>query len=147
MTERWWLLQGGTNDEALNEWLLVMKVLELDTKARRDLFLLAQSGQVGRTHANKLLWHILTGPAIDPVYMDLSNLVTHEVYKARKDFDRPPRQHRDLSWWWWTCYEYPYKKDQRWSPVEVPTWSWQLKQGDGGKPLQPPECWGFSYPR
>ena len=40
---------------ALQEWILVLKILEVDKKARRDMFLLAQSGQVGRTHANKIL--------------------------------------------------------------------------------------------
>ena len=54
------------------------------------MFLLAQSGQVGRAHANKILWQLLSGPALDPLYADLSNLVTHEVYKARENFDWPP---------------------------------------------------------
>ena len=49
LTKRWWILQGGVNEEALNEWVLAMQVLELDKKAQRGLFLLAQSGHVGRT--------------------------------------------------------------------------------------------------
>ena len=147
VTDRWWILQGGTNLEALNEWLLVMQVLELDLKARRDLFLLAQSGMVGRLHANKILWHLLTGPAIDSSYCDLSNLVTHEVYKARKNFDRPPREHKDLQWWWWTCYEWAYARDRKWGPGEVPKRRWNLQRGPGGKPLEPPHCWGLEYPR
>ena len=91
LTDRWWILQGGIDDEAMQEWRAVMKVLELDQKACRDLFLLTQSGIVGRAHANKLLWHLLTGPAVDGEYQDLSPLVTNRVYKARRDFDRPPR--------------------------------------------------------
>ena len=146
LTERWWILQGGRDEEALDEWLLVMKVLELDQKAHRDLFLLAQSGLVGRTHANKILWHLLTGPAVDTSCVDLSNLVTHEVYKARRNFDRAPREHRDLGWWWWTYYESTCAKDKRWSPAEVPT-PRTLRTGEGGGPLQPPECWGTAYPR
>ena len=90
LTEKWWILQGGHNREAVKEWLLVLKLLELDNKAKRDLFLMAQSGPVGRAQANKVLWKALTGPALEPDYPDLSNLVTHEVYKARKTFDRPP---------------------------------------------------------
>ena len=43
------------------------------------MFLLAQRGIVGRTHANKLLWKLLTGPALQPTYPDLSNLVTDMV--------------------------------------------------------------------
>ena len=99
---------------------------------------------MGRTHANKILWQLLSGPALDPLYVDPSNLVTHEVFKARKYFDRPPRQHRHLEWWWWTCYETPYKGDLKWSPGAVPSGTWHRKEGDGGQPLQPPECWGFS---
>ena len=57
--------------------------------AKRDLFLMAQSGPVGRAQANKVLWKTLPGPALEPDYPDLSNMVAHEVYKARKTFDRP----------------------------------------------------------
>jgi hypothetical protein len=147
LTQRWWILQGGVDEVALKEWILVLKILEVDKKARRDLFLLAQSGQVGRTHANKILWQVLSGPALDPLYVDLSNLVTHEVFKARRQFDRPPRQHRDLQWWWWTCYETPNKWDLKWSPGEVPSGPWYRREGDGGQPLPPPECWGLYYHR
>ena len=142
LTDRWWILQGGFDDEALAEWLLVTQVLELDAKASRDLLLLAQSGRVGRAHANRILWETLTGPGLGPDYEDLSHLITNRVYLARRSFDRPPREHRDLSWWWWTCYESPYPKDLRWAPDEVPATRWVLQKGPGGKPLPPPECWG-----
>ena len=134
LTARWWLLQSGTDREALKEWLLIMKVLELDQKARRDLFLLAQSGKVGRAHANKLLWRVLTGPALDPTYQDLSNLVTSWVYKARRQSDRPPREHADLKWWWWTCYESLHKKDTMWAPEQVPGTHWYVHVGLGDRP-------------
>ena len=110
LTERWWVLQSGTGDEALEQWILVMKVLELDNKAKRDLFLLAQSGIVGRGHANKILWRLLTNEALDPAYQDLSRLVTNLVYSARRDFDRPPREHADLRWWSWRCYDSPMEE-------------------------------------
>ena len=143
MTDKWWLLQGGSEGECLENWFMVLKLLELDNKAMRDLFLLAQAGLVGRAHANKVLWTVLSGPALDPDYPDMSNLVTSLVYKARKNFDRPPREHRDLSWWSWSCYTTLYKKDQKWSPINVPvTSSWQVVTGEGGKPLPPPACWG-----
>ena len=89
LTKRWWILKGGVNEEALNDWILVMKVLELDKKARRDLLLLAQFGHVDRSQANKLLWHFLGNHAIGLAYLDVSSLVTHKVYRARKEFDRP----------------------------------------------------------
>jgi hypothetical protein len=142
LTERWWILQSGRNNEALEEWLLVLQILEVDMKAHRDLLLLAQSGLVGRTHANRILWTLLTGAALDSRCEDLSNLVTHEVYSARRSFDRPPREHQDLSWWRWTYYECPSKWDMKWSPAAVPDQR-NLTMGPGGEPLQPPTCWGI----
>ena len=54
----------------------ICKVLELDKKARVDLFLLAQSGLVGRTIASYILWNLCSYWALDPTYEDLS----HNVY-------------------------------------------------------------------
>ena len=42
LTEKWAIIQGGMKADALNLWIQVARVLELDNKARRDLFLLAQ---------------------------------------------------------------------------------------------------------
>ena len=144
LTDKWWILQSGVDKQALDEWLRVMRVLELDPKARRDLFLLLQAGVVGRAHANKLLWHLLTGPAVDPDYVDLSNLVTHLVYRARRTFDRPPRQHGDLGWWSWSCYETLYRKDLKWHPQAVPRGPWTITTGPANEPLPPPA--GFGIP-
>ena len=110
LTEKWAIIQGGMKADALNLWIQVTRVLELDNKARRDLFLLAQSDLVGHTHANKLLWDLLTGPALEKKYLDLSNLVSNWVGKARKEFDRPPRDHVDLQWWTWEHYDAPRMK-------------------------------------
>ena len=142
LTKDWYLIQGGSCEQALAKWLEVFDVLELDLKARRDLMLLAQTGNVGRTHANKIMWTILSGPALEPKYLDISNLVTSMVFKARRDFDRPPREHGDLSWWWWTCYEHVYRRDLKWCPAQVPTSYWVLSVGPGERPLAPPACWG-----
>ena len=60
--------------------------------------LLAQSGLVGRTYANKILWSLLSNWALDPTYEDLSHKVSSEVGWARRNFDRPPRGNRDLKW-------------------------------------------------
>ena len=125
LTQLWWILQGGVDDVALQEWTLALKILELGKKARRDMLLLALSGQAGRTHANKILWQLLSGPALDPAHVGLSSLATHEVYKARKNFDRPPREHKDLRCWGWTCYETPHKWDLKWSPGEAPSGTWR----------------------
>jgi hypothetical protein len=51
----------------------VSKFLELDYKAKVNLFLLAQSGLVGRTLANYLLWNLCAYWALGPTYEDLSH--------------------------------------------------------------------------
>ena len=146
LTKHWWILQGRSDAEALKLLKQVLKVLELDQKAKRDLFLLMQSGSVGRCHGNKLLWNVMSGPALDPTYRDLSHLVTSEVYKARRDFDRPPRGHKDLDWWCWDYYSYPIKQLKRWAPDALPNRPWSLQMGPGNKPLAPPDCW-WARPR
>jgi hypothetical protein len=141
LTERWWILQSGSDREALGEWRLVMQLLELDLKAHRDLILLAQSGLVGRTCANMILWKLLTGAALDGSCEDLSHLVTHEVSTARRSFDRPPRGPQDMSWWTWSYYQWPAHYKTKWGPRAVPQ-QWVLAFGRGGEPLPPPACWG-----
>ena len=50
------------------KWINICKVLELGKKARVDLFLLAQSGPVGRTIANYILWTFAPiGPSSPPM--------------------------------------------------------------------------------
>ena len=142
LTEHWWILQSGTDERALSLWLQVMKFREFDKKSMRDMFLLLQTWYVGRAHANRILWKLLSGPALDGQHKDLNNLVVNLIYKARRDFDRPPRGHADLSWWDWTCYQYLYMREQRWAPDQVPGRFWVLTMGPGQVPLAPPHCWG-----
>ena len=144
LTTDWFILQSGVDNETLKKWCAIMRVLELDKKARVDLLLLAQSGIVGRTQANKLLWNLMSNWALDPTYEDLSHKVSSEVGWARRTFDRPPRSHKDLVWWRWSCYDVP-KWDKRFSPLEVPRGHWDLKKGPGGEPLPPPACWGAPH--
>ena len=68
LTEDWWRIQGGAGIESLELWLQIFKFLELDRKSQRDLLLLAQSGLVGRTMANKVLWELCSHWALDPTY-------------------------------------------------------------------------------
>ena len=142
LAKKWWIIQGVHDEEAMMTWLNLCRLLELDQKSRRDLMLLAQAMRPGRTAANKIMWKILSGPALDPDYPDMSNLVTSMVYKERKNFDRPPREHGDLRWWRWECLDRPWNVDVMWCPFSVPTTSWNLKMGDGEMPLPPPDCWG-----
>ena len=144
LTVDWHRLQGGVGDETLSKWLLIFRVLELDRKAMVDFMLLAQSGLVGRTYANKLLWKLLSNWALDPAYEDLSHKVSSEVGWARRNFDRPPRDHKDLQWWRWSAYDGPGRSRQ-FSPLEVPRGEWDLKSGPGGMPLPPPECWSTAH--
>ena len=60
-------------------WMNMCKVLELDNMARVDLFLLAQSGLVGRTIANYSIWNICSEWALDPNYEDLSQNLYSDV--------------------------------------------------------------------
>jgi hypothetical protein len=146
LTTRWGILQGGHSTRALHDWLECLTHLELDLKAHRDLLLLAQAGVVGRTHANRILWKTLTVAATDRSYGDLSRMVTHLVYAARRTFDRPPRGHEDMSRWTWSYYEWCSYADAEWSPEAVPRvpvgQQRTLKTGPGGEPLPPPGCWG-----
>ena len=142
LTEKWYLLHSGRSQDALDLWLRAMKVMELDCKSMRDLFLLLQTGLVGRAHANRILWKILSGPAIDGQYRDLNNKVTHEIYNARRLFDRPPREHADLRTWTWDSYQDLPLRYEKWAPNRVPRGVWTLTMGPGGMPLEPPDCWG-----
>ena len=144
LTANWWVLQGGSDDRALESWLMIMRVLELDRKAMVDLFLLAQSGIVGRTYANKVLWDLMSVWALDPTYEDLSNKVSSEVGWWRRSFERPPRAHQDLNWWRWHQYDEPHYA-RAWSPLRVPGGRWDLQMGPGGRPLPPPACWGPAH--
>ena len=141
LTTEWWCLQSCSDERALRLWISAMRLMELDRKAARDLFLLAHSGLVGRTQANKVLWTLLSGPAISTDYEDLSALATHLVYQARKTFDRPPREHGDLRWWSWECYSTPRRQDLKWGPNQVPAQHWMVQTGRGGMPLPPPWRW------
>ena len=141
LTEHWQLLQQGTSVEATDMWRNVFSILELDRKAQRGMFLLIHSGVVGRTYANRILWDLLSGPALDPEYQDLSCMTTNKVYAARKLFDRPPRENEDLRWWRWEHLTCLHEGDLPWSPQAGPNRMVPLCVGPGGLPYPPPRCW------
>ena len=97
----------GVDEHAVRLWWEILQVLEIDKKAQLDLLILAQSGPVGRAHANKTLWDLMSNWALNPTYQDLSNKVTNDVGWSRRNMDRPPRGHKDLQWWTWTRYREP----------------------------------------
>ena len=145
LTTKWYTIQFGVDDEALNLWYLVFKVLELDQKAQLDLMLLVQSGHIGRGHANQLMWDLMAYWALDDTYEDLSHKVSNQVGWARKAFDRPPVGHRDAEWWSWKAYDVPTKQMEPWCPTKRPQGSWDLRMGVDGEPFPPPWCWGDAH--
>ena len=126
-------------------WWKIFQVLELDKKARLDLVLLAQSGGVGRTYANKIMWDLLSNWALEYTYRDLSNKVSSEVKWVRMEFDRPPAGHKDLRWWRWEFLQVVPKHMAPWSSKAHLKESWELQLGPGGEPLPPPLCWGGAW--
>ena len=91
VTINWAHLMFGVDKKAMQLWWEVFQVMELDKKSQLDLRMLAQSGPVGRSYANKILWDIMANWALQRTYRDLNNKVTNEVNWARKNMDRPPR--------------------------------------------------------
>jgi hypothetical protein len=60
LTTNWYRIQSCRDDVGLPLWYYILQVLEVDSKGMTDLMLLAQSGIVGRTKANEILWNILS---------------------------------------------------------------------------------------
>ena len=147
LVDLWYIMQGGKDEEACQLWLRACMILELDRKAKIELFLLLQAGKVGRAHGNKVMWKMLSYYALQKPYMNLSSLLTSQIKWARQQFDRPGREMLDLRWWNWKCYwDMTYKNLHEWSPEAIPTEDdpdWEPYTGPGGRPLKPPLCWGF----
>ena len=148
LTSNWWKLQGGVGQETLEILLNIFRVLELDRKAQQDFMLLFQSGLVGRTQANKVLWDLLSKWSLELPYEDLSHKVTNAVGFARRSFDRPPRAHPDLVWWTWNRLRTPVE-NEHFSPLRVPrqVQRCRILMGPGGMPMPPPHCWGPLLPQ
>ena len=81
LTSKWKDLQGKRDPATTKWWRGLFRMLELDRRSQRDLWLLAQSGVVGRTYFNMLMWEILSVSAAAPDYEDLSHLVSNKVIK------------------------------------------------------------------
>ena len=146
LTIDWWMIQGGQDMEAMHKWLEAIELLELDLKACRDLLLLAQQGSVGRAHANKILWELLTGTGADGKYRECSRFCSSQVHNARRQIDRPPRGHPDLEDWTWENYYGLPEHMVRWCSSQVPPQEvakdMRVNMGAPGDfPLKPPDCW------
>ena len=145
LTTKWFKIQFGFDAEAMDLWYLVFKVLELDQKAQLDLMLLAQSGHIGRGHANRLMWELMSKWALDDTYEDLSHKVSNTVGWYRRTFDRPPKGHNECKGWSWRAYDEPTKKMVHWCPKASPTGKWDLRTGADGEPYPPPHCLGNAH--
>ena len=148
LTDLWWILQGGKDEASCRVWMRACMVLELDRKAKIELFLLLQAGKVGRAYGNKVMWKMLSYYALQKPYKNLSMLMTSQIKWARQSFDRPGRDMPDLKWWQWTCYwDMNYGNLHEWAPESIPNdkdeYDWQVFTGPAGRPLPPPQCWGF----
>ena len=146
-TEKWHLMQGGHDGAASKLWCDCMDAMELDRKARLDLFLLASDGLVGRCEANRIMWELLARLAPQRPYADLSHKVTSMVTNARFKFDRPPKGHVDLNDWFATRYTDERLTDP-WNPRNCPQalkdpahGNYYCNPGPGDEPLPPPNCW------
>ena len=136
---KWPLVQGGVDTAAWQKWAEILQVLELDVKSMWDLFLLAHQGRAGRSEANEILWDVLSGPALDPDYRDLSHKVTNLVGRARRHIDRPPARHEDRAYWTWSHYWVP--RNPAFSPDAVPREPFSIYTTPRGRPIAPPHCW------
>ena len=148
LVDLWYILQGGKNDAACQVWLRACKVMELDRKAKIELFLLLQAGKVGRAQGNRVMFKMLSYYALQKPYMNLSRLLTSQIKWARQTFDRPGREMPDMRRWEWSWYwDMDYRNLHEWSPESIPhdkdEYNWEPFAGPGGRPLKPPNCWGF----
>ena len=141
LTDLWPTIQGGVDLEALNIWLCIFQVLELDEKSQIEFLLLAQTSEHGRASANEILWNLLSWWALLPEYEDLSSITSKMILKTRKGWiDRPPRdslEHRRF-WCWGMTY---VPRRRHWSPMQVPRGDVSVRTSDDGTPIPPPENW------
>ena len=130
--------------EALKKWHLIFAWLELDSKAIWDLMVLAHSGLVGRSEANRILWDLLSVWALKDEYLDLSRKTSTLVNDAHTAFERPPFGHPDSERWAPENLMVP--RYPQWSPMAVKvhheTGAFVATYLDrDGNPQPPPDCW------
>lgn len=136
-TTYWPKVQGGTDEEALEVWKDIWKVLELDADSWMEMMLLVHQGPVGRSEANMILWEVLTKWACSREYKNLSRKVSSLIGASRKAIDRPPDNHRDIEGWSWRkalISRYP-----EYLAGAVPA-DPRVITGPGGVPRAPPGC-------
>ena len=139
LTIYWPSIQGGKDQEALDNWRKAIEVLELDGEAVTDLMLLVAQGRAGRAEANEILWDLMSHWAlVDRDHRDLSRKCSSMVTRARRIIDRPPWNHSDRVTWTFKHAMDP--RNPAFAAAEVPV-APRVLTGPGGVPLRPPACW------
>ena len=141
LANKWHLLQGGYSQNCVNLWYQICRLLELDQKVIRELWILLHGGVVGRALANECLWSLLSVEALEANYLNLSNCLSVKIKDARKRMDRPPANHQDRASWGWDRYTTPDRP--HWAASSSPQESgWWYLKSQHNHPLPPPRCWG-----
>jgi hypothetical protein len=138
----WHLIQGGYDANCADLWYQICRLLELDEKVIRELWILLHGGAVGRALANEVMWGLLTREALEANYLNLSNCLSVKLKDARRRMDRPPARHEDRGYWGWDKYTAPDRPQWAASSVpQVPGWFYTRSMHN--HPLPPPGCWGL----
>ena len=89
LANKWHLLQGGFTQKCADLWYQICRLLELDQKVTRELWILLHGGAVGRALANECLWSLLSVEALEANYLNLSNsLDCSDIFQTRPDHGR-----------------------------------------------------------
>lgn len=138
LTIQWPVIQGRSDELAIDLWQEAVELLELDSCAITDLLLLVHQGLPGRSEANEIMWTLLHDFGLSSDLRDLSRKASKMIREARRWIDRPPANSRDQGFWHWRHVVEP--RNPRWSPASVPAVPVVLTKPDGS-PLPPPQCW------
>ena len=138
-TNLWPIIQGGTDDEALELWKDIAHLLEFDAKTWNGLMLLVHQGVAGRAEANKLLWDLLTSLCLID-HVQINNKTISNIGVVRKIIDRPPEGHYDMKTWTYLRAIAPRPSTVNFAAEMVPERPCVIT-APGGGPLIPPHCW------
>ena len=147
LTSNWHLIQGAALGGEKSKIYLrsLFNLLELDWHSQWCLLGLHASGLPGACHFAQVMWDLLKTHACKEPYEDLSAWVTNLVKLARRRFDQPPADHRDMDIWGWSKMAVPH--NWCWCPLAIPQevlnedQHWTIVVAPDGEPLKPPMCW------
>ena len=138
-TNYWPIVQGSSDEEALEFWKDIGDLLELDKVTWYHLILLVHQGVAGRACANKLIWNLLTQYAIMS-HCDLNKKAMSMIAQLRKLIDRPPAWSPYAKHWTIERALQPLETHEDFAAEAVPE-DPGINTGTSGEPLAPPHCW------